>query len=217
VKRVCHAEKQKDRRMCLTTWLGRVDYQEAWGLQRALAGACAEGRVGDVLLLLEHPHVYTIGRRGKTSDLLLDSAGLEAIGARMYEVDRGGEVTYHGPGQIVGYPIINLKTLGIGPMAYVRSLEQVLIDTVADFGVKAERIQGLTGAWVGEAKVAAIGVRISRGVTNHGFAMNVDPDLGYHGQGAGAACGDDGGAGVCCASLWACLRIGGGPRQPPGD
>ena len=165
---------------CTVVWLGRVDYQEAWDLQRALANARVAGTIGDVLLLLEHPHVYTVGRRGQRSDILLDEAGLAHVGATVHHVDRGGEVTYHGPGQLVGYPIIDLRQWGDGPLRYVRTLERVLIDALSEFRIPARRSEGLTGVWVAEEKMAAIGVKVSRGVTTHGFALNVDPDLSYY-------------------------------------
>ena len=168
------------RETCSVAWLGLLPYQEAWDLQRGLARARAEGRVGDTLLLLEHPHVYTIGRRGQDADVSLDSEGLRCLGVTLFQVDRGGQVTYHGPGQLVGYPIIGLRDWGGGPLAYVRALERVLIDTLADFGIPAQRSEGFTGVWVNRAKIAAIGVKISAGVTLHGFALNVDPDLSYY-------------------------------------
>ena len=174
------AQHPRNRRQCTLVALGQREYQEAWELQRALAAARAAGRVGEMLLLLEHPHVFTIGRRGQAEDVLLDNRGLHRLGASLFHVDRGGLVTYHGPGQLVGYPIISLREWGGGPLAYVRSLEQVLIDTLADFDVPGRRIEGLTGVWVEEKKIAAIGVKISRGITTHGFALNVHPDLSYY-------------------------------------
>ena len=159
--------------------LGRVDYLRGLGLQRSVHGRVAEGRLPNVLLLLEHPHVYTLGRRGKTADILASSQRLGELSAEVHHVDRGGEVTYHGPGQLVGYPIINLRDWGGGPLQYVRTLEEVLVLTLADFGIRAGRGEKPTGVWVGDSKVAAIGVKVSRGVTTHGFALNVDPDLSY--------------------------------------
>lgn len=164
--------------ICRWAYLGCVDYERAWDLQRSIAQARAEGQVGDTLLLLEHPLTYTLGRRSNPSDLLLPREALEAQGATVVDVDRGGEVTFHGPGQLVGYPIITIRDWG-GPLRYVRALEAVLISTLDAFGVRAERIEGLTGVWVGDAKIAAIGVKISRGVTTHGFALNVATDLAW--------------------------------------
>ena len=164
---------------CQALSLGRVDYLRIWELQKALAQRVAEGLQPHTLLLLEHPHVYTLGRRGKETDLLVREDELAARGVAVHWVDRGGEATYHGPGQLVGYPILHLRELGTGPLEYVHTLEQVLIGTLADFGINAGLVDGLTGVWVDERKIAAIGVKISRGVTTHGFALNVAPDLSF--------------------------------------
>ncbi len=164
--------------LCRWAYLGRVDYQEARNIQHALVQARAEERIPDTLLLLEHPPTYTLGRRDKPSNMLLPREALEAMGARVIEVDRGGEITFHGPGQLVGYPIIGLRSWG-GPLKYVRALEATLIAVLDTFGIQAGRIEGLTGVWANDAKIAAIGVRISRGVTSHGFALNVGTDLGW--------------------------------------
>ena len=163
---------------CRWAYLGRVDYQEARELQHALVQARAEERIPDTLLLLEHPPTYTLGRRDKPSNMLLPREALEALGARVIEADRGGEITFHGPGQLVGYPIIGLRSWG-GPLKYVRALEATLIAALDTFGIHAGRIEGLTGVWANDAKIAAIGVRISRGVTSHGFALNVGTDLAW--------------------------------------
>ena len=159
--------------------LGLVPYQQAWDLQRRVQQEVASGKRPDTLMLLEHPHVYTLGRRGQDSDILVDETRLAELGAEVHHIDRGGEVTYHGPGQLVGYPIVNLRRLGGGPLKYVRALEQTLIATLSEFGIQAESEDRPTGVWIGEAKIAAIGVKVSRGVTTHGFALNVDPDLSY--------------------------------------
>ena len=154
-------------------WLGTVPYAEAEALQRAVH---EHGDV-DYLLLQEHPHVYTLGSSAKAEHVLRDPA---SVGAQLVEADRGGDVTYHGPGQLVGYPIISLAEWRAGQrdvVAYVRRLEDVLIAVCADFGIAAGRSPGFTGVWVGDEKIAAIGVRVSRGRTRHGFALNVDPDL----------------------------------------
>lgn len=156
-------------------------YLPMWEQQRALAMARREQQIGDILMLLEHPHVYTNGRNGRREHLLADEAALARLGASYLEVDRGGDVTYHGPGQLVGYAIIDLDAAGLGVRAYVRGLEQVLVRTAAHFGVEATTSPGYTGVWVGDEKLAAIGVRVSRGVTCHGFALNVDSDLSYFG------------------------------------
>ena len=135
-----------------------------------------DGVQPNTLLLLEHPPVYTIGRRGKREQVLLSDTQLHEIGIDLYEADRGGEVTYHGPGQLVAYPVLDLKGWG-GPVKYVRTLEQIIIKTLEDFGVHGIVIEGMTGVWVKDEKIAAIGVKLSRGVTYHGFSINVCPDL----------------------------------------
>jgi lipoyl(octanoyl) transferase len=166
---------------CRVAWLGRdIDYNDAWALQRRLVDKRAEVAIPDTLLLLEHAPVYTAGRRSEPEHVLLDEAGLRVIGIPVVETDRGGQVTYHGPGQLVGYPIISLTERDMGPKQYVRTLESVLLDALADLGVTAGVIEGLTGVWAEGAKVAAIGVKISRGVTMHGFALNVEPDMGAY-------------------------------------
>jgi lipoic acid synthetase len=162
-----------------TRWLGRLPFDEAWDLQRAIWEGKTLGRTDDdYLLLLEHPHVYTRGRTSEPGHLLIGPDGLAAAGAQVYDIDRGGDITYHGPGQLVGYPIVRLEdTRRIVP--YVRSLEEILIRTLGDFGVEGWREEGLTGVWTERGKVAAIGVRVSRYVSMHGFALNVDPDMSY--------------------------------------
>ena len=162
------------------TALGRIGYLEGWRLQEAVASRLSAGGP-ERLLLLEHDPVYTIGRRGTLEHLTASPAELRAVGAAAYRVDRGGDITYHGPGQLVGYPIVSL---GDAPdvVAYVRALEDGLRATLADFGIESRTIDGKTGVWVelpdGQlGKIAAIGVRVSRGITRHGFALNVDSDL----------------------------------------
>ena len=163
---------------CTVHRLGLVDCQEAWGLQRELGEACRER--GELhLLLLEHPPTYTLGARGKQEHLLLNEAALARLGASVHRVDRGGDVTFHGPGQLVGYPVLDLHRWNQGPLWYVRSLEAVLIETLSSFGIKAARKPGRPGVWTGPAKIASIGVHVSRGVTSHGFALNVEPDLSF--------------------------------------
>ena len=161
--------------------LGRIPYADALALQRSLVEDRRAGRVDDLLLLLEHPHVLTLGVRndGGRSHILATPDALDSRGIEVHETGRGGDITYHGPGQIVGYPIIDLRPDRCDVHRYVRDLEEVLIRTASDYGVEAERVEGLTGVWVGREKLAAIGVRISRWVTSHGFALNVTTDLEY--------------------------------------
>jgi lipoyl(octanoyl) transferase len=164
--------------------LGRVPYADALALQRQLVEERRAGRVGDLLLLVEHPHVLTLGVKGDggRSHILASADTLAARGVEVHEAGRGGDITYHGPGQVVGYPILDLKPDRSDVHRYVRDLEEVLIRTAADFGVDAGRVEGLTGVWSGwdrRAKLAAIGVRISRWITSHGFALNVSPDLSF--------------------------------------
>ncbi len=163
-------------------WLGRVEYDEAWDLQRAIWEGRTEGRTADdYLLLLEHPHTYTVGRSGDGSNLSIAEDALDGIDARLHHVDRGGDITYHGPGQLVGYPIVGVPKLpnGWDMIGHLRRIESVLIATLADLGVEAWAEDGLTGVWTERGKVAAIGVRVARGVATHGFALNVEPDLDY--------------------------------------
>lgn len=156
---------------------GTVPYATAWDWQRQLVARHRRGEGRDALLLLEHPRVYTLGRRADRDHVLLSDRELAERGIEVVEVDRGGDVTYHGPGQLVGYPILRLAGVH-GVVDYVRALETVLIRTCARFGVIAGRSEGFTGVWVGDAKIAAIGVRVAAGgVTSHGFALNVDCDL----------------------------------------
>jgi lipoyl(octanoyl) transferase len=161
--------------------LGRVPYADALELQRALVEDRRAGRVGDVLLLLEHPPVITLGMRTDTarSNVLATPERLAELGVSLCETGRGGDVTYHGPGQLVAYPILNLKPDRADVYNYVRSLEDVMIRVSRKFAVEAGRIEGLTGAWVGNRKIGAIGVRISRWISSHGFAYNVNTDLDY--------------------------------------
>lgn len=161
--------------------LGRVPYAEALALQRSLVEDRRAGVIGDTLLLLEHPHVLTLGVRGDggRGHILASADVLAARGIEVHETGRGGDITYHGPGQLVGYPIIDLNPGRRDVHRYVRDLETVLIRTAADYGIQAGRVEGLTGVWVGDDKVAAIGVRIARWVTSHGFALNVSTNLDH--------------------------------------
>lgn len=165
--------------VCEVKHLGLVDYSEGLTLQNAFVDARKRDLVSDTLLLLEHPHVVTFGRNAQKSNLIAENKLLEKLGVEVHETGRGGDVTYHGPGQVVGYPIINLSPDRCDVHKYVRDIEEVMLRTAADFGISANRIQGLTGIWVGQEKLAAIGVRISRWVTMHGFAFNVTTNLDY--------------------------------------
>ncbi|MFN2489794.1 MAG: lipoyl(octanoyl) transferase LipB [Actinomycetota bacterium] len=157
-------------------WFGRVDYAAAWSWQRELFLARLDGDRGDSLVLLEHPPTYTLGRRALEDDLIYGEAERAARGITTYKVDRGGRATYHGPGQLVGYPIMALGER-YDVITYLRKLEEALIATAADLGVAAHRDEQHTGVWVGDNKIAAIGVKITRGITMHGFALNVTTDL----------------------------------------
>jgi lipoyl(octanoyl) transferase len=165
--------------------LGTVDYATGLRLQQSLVELRKAGKIADVLLLLEHPPVITLGRNARRENLLASPELLARKGVELFDCDRGGDITFHGPGQLVGYPIFDLRGFRprVGAVEFVRRLEEVLIHTCADFGVACERVQGLTGVWTGnephQAKIAAIGVHISRGVTSHGFALNVNTGLDY--------------------------------------
>jgi lipoate-protein ligase B len=166
-------------RKLLVQQLGLVDYESALAIQKQTEAAVKVGTHPDTLLLLEHPHTLTIGRRGDSSAILLDAEQLRERNVTLFETNRGGKVTYHGLGQVVGYPIINLSPAREDVHRYVRDLEEVLIRTMSDFGIDAFRIEGLTGVHTQRGKVAAIGVHIARWVTTHGFALNVNTDLRY--------------------------------------
>ncbi|MBH65184.1 MAG: octanoyltransferase [Chloroflexi bacterium] len=173
-------------------WLGTIDYESALKKQREVLAAVKSGENPDSLLLLEHPHVVTLGRRSDDSQLVTSRKALIDASVEIFETDRGGEATYHGPGQLVGYPIIDVRAAGLGPVTYVRMLEQTIIETLAEYGVEGHLVDGETGVWVGGTqnekrgeenpvgkKIAAIGVRITGGVTMHGLALNVSTDLSY--------------------------------------
>lgn len=164
-------------RTCSLIDLGLTRYEEALTLQRRLAALRAEGQVGDLLLLLQHPPVITLGRAGRKGHLLVPESSLAALGIDFLEVERGGDITYHGPGQLVGYPILNLAEHGRDLHRYLRRLEGVLIGTLSTFGIAAARWIGRTGVWVAGRKIASIGIHLNRWVTRHGFALNVDINL----------------------------------------
>src|SRR3977135_3539593 len=159
--------------------LGLIPYADALALQREWVEERRAGRIGDLLLLVEHPHVLTLGVRGDggRSHILASAEALAALDVTIHETGRGGDITYHGPGQLVGYPIIDLKPDRCDVHRYVRDLEEVLIRVAADYDIEAGRVPGLTGVWVGGGKLAAIGVRIARWITSHGFALNVTTQL----------------------------------------
>jgi lipoyl(octanoyl) transferase len=181
------------------TNLGTIPYAEAWDYQKKLHGqvqelklvnnddpVCVQAEQYQFLLLCEHPHVYTLGKSGSESNLLVDEDFLKSRGAAFFRIDRGGDITYHGPGQIVGYPIFDLEMLGIGVREYIHRMEESIIQVVADYGVQAGRLKGAAGVWIDPdkpekaRKICAIGVRVSRGVTMHGFAFNINTDLSFY-------------------------------------
>ena len=165
--------------LCQVVRLGMVEYQRAWDLQKDLAAQVHDGLRPNTLLLLEHLPIYTRGRLSRDEHLLVSAEALEKKGVPVFDTDRGGQITFHGPGQIVAYPVVDLRGWG-GPVKYVRTLERVIIDTLTDFRISAATLGGITGVWVGNAKIAAIGVKISRGVAYHGFSLNVTTDLSYY-------------------------------------
>ena len=177
---------------CHVHQLGSVGYAEGLRLQRELVAQRKAAAIPDTLLLLEHPHVYTLGRSAKREHLLVSDEQLRALGAQVFETERGGDITYHGPGQLVGYPIFDLTKHRRDIAWFMRSLEEVFIGVARDFGVEAGRLAGAPGVWVGNDKLVAMGVHVSRWVTSHGFAFNVSTDLrrfdwivpcGLHGKG----------------------------------
>jgi lipoyl(octanoyl) transferase len=180
------ADQQPGSRPLAVLDLGLIGYAECWDLQNRLAAELGRGDGPETLLLLEHPHTFTCGRRGGRDHILVSEADLERAGVTVLDVDRGGDVTYHGPGQLVAYPIIDLHAYGpnIDYPGYVRHLEQVLIDSLADFGIRSHRLKDFSGAWVSvnaaESKIAAVGVKVDgRGITTHGIALNLSTDLTY--------------------------------------
>jgi lipoyl(octanoyl) transferase len=165
--------------LCHLEQLGLVDYASALELQRERVAQRKAGAIPDTLLLLEHPHVYTLGRNARQENMLVSAEWLASRGAQVFRTDRGGDVTYHGPGQLVGYPILDLTQHRRDISWYMRSLEEVFIRTARDYGIEAGRSEGAAGVWVGNDKLVAMGVHLSRWVTSHGFALNVKTDLRY--------------------------------------
>jgi lipoyl(octanoyl) transferase len=165
--------------LCNVEQLGQMDYARALDLQKEKVAQRKTGAIADTLLLLEHPHVYTLGRNARRENLLVSVDWLASRGAQVFETDRGGDVTYHGPGQLVGYPILDLTQHRRDVSWYMRSLEEVFIRMARDFGIEAGRSPGAPGVWVGNDKLVAMGVHLSRWITSHGFALNVNTDLSY--------------------------------------
>ncbi len=159
--------------------LGLTAYQPTWELQQKIFDLRANKKIIDVLLLTEHHHVYTLGKSGDKTHLLAGQMELQASGADVYHIDRGGDVTYHGPGQLVGYPILDLSHYYLDLHRYLRDIEEILIRTLKDFGIKGHREENYTGVWAGSDKIAAIGVKVSRWITMHGFSLNVNTKLSY--------------------------------------
>ncbi|MGK9367272.1 lipoyl(octanoyl) transferase LipB [Melioribacter sp. Ez-97] len=161
--------------------LGFVDYEAAWELQKKVFNKRLARETEDTFFLLEHPHTYTLGKVAHRSNLLLTDEQLKERGIKVYDIDRGGDITYHGPGQIVGYPIIDLKNWKEDTHAYLRNLEQLIINVCKKYGLDAGRKEGLTGVWIDDRKIAAIGIKVSRWITMHGFAFNINTDLSLFG------------------------------------
>jgi len=157
--------------------LGFIDYKEAWDLQKEIFIKRTHDEIGDTFFMLEHPHTYTLGKVAEKENLLSGEEQLKKRGISVYEIDRGGDITYHGPGQIVGYPIIKLSDWKEDTHAYLRGLEEIIMNVCFDYGLKAERNPKYTGVWIDNRKIAAIGIKVSRWVTMHGFAFNINTDL----------------------------------------
>ncbi len=167
----------KNRITCVYIYLGKINYQPAWNLQKKLVVARRQSEIPNVLLLLQHPPVITIGKSGTDANLLVESEYLTKHGVELINTDRGGDITYHGPGQLVGYPILDLTELKKDIFWYLRQIEQVIINTLQQFNIEATRKKNYTGVWVDAEKIAAIGVKISRWITSHGFSFNINPNL----------------------------------------
>jgi len=157
--------------------LGLIDYKEAWDLQHETFEKRNAGEVSDILYLLEHPNTYTLGKTANRMNLIGSEGFIKRHNVQIYDIDRGGDITYHGPGQIVGYPIIDLKDWEQDTHKYLRNLEEVIIQTVAEYGIEGGRKEEYTGVWIGERKICAIGIKVSRSITMHGYALNVNTDL----------------------------------------
>ena len=167
----------QDNRKLIYCDLDFIDYQDAWDLQKNIHKLRSDKEIEDILFLLEHPHTYTLGKTADKKNLVGDEKYLDENKISVYDIDRGGDITYHGPGQIVGYPIINLSEWYQDTHKYLRGLEEVIIRVCSDYGILAKRIEGLTGVWIEDRKIAAIGIKVSRWITMHGFAFNINTDL----------------------------------------
>jgi len=172
-------EKQFTYRTLSYSDLGLIDYQKAWNLQHKIFNKRLSNDVSDTLLLLEHPNTYTLGKSSNKANLLFSDVELQQKNIAIYNIDRGGDITYHGPGQIVGYPIINLSLWQKDTHKYLRTLEEVIIQTLLEFGVNGERNDDHTGVWVGNNKICAIGIKVSRWITMHGFAFNINTNMDF--------------------------------------
>ncbi|MCX6170847.1 MAG: lipoyl(octanoyl) transferase LipB [Ignavibacteriales bacterium] len=161
--------------------LGLLDYKQAWDLQKEIFDLRLRNEISDTLFLLEHPHTYTLGKVAEKENLITSESQLKELGVSVFEIDRGGDITYHGPGQIVGYPILKLSDWKEDTHQYLRGLEEVIILTCREYGIETERNPKYTGVWIGERKIAAIGIKVSRWITMHGFAFNINTDLSYFG------------------------------------
>lgn len=167
----------KETRKLIYCDLDSIDYKEAWDLQKAIHQLRVENKIDDVLFLLEHPHTYTLGKTADKENLIGDEKYLSDNKISVYDIDRGGDITYHGPGQIVGYPIINLANWQLDTHKYLRAIEEVIIKVCEDYGLNGSRIDKYTGVWIEDRKICAIGIKVSRWITMHGFAFNINTDL----------------------------------------
>ena len=169
--------KQSTSRRLIYTDLGNVEFDAAWNLQHNLFDDRLSNKIDDTLLLLEHPHTYTFGKSADKNNLLLSEEELSKKKIALFDIDRGGDITYHGPGQIVGYPIISLKEWFQDTHKYLRALEEVIIKTLSEFGIESNRLEQHTGVWINDKKICAIGIKVTRWITMHGFAFNVNTDM----------------------------------------
>jgi lipoyl(octanoyl) transferase len=174
-----HIRRQSISRLLRHINLGLADYKDTWELQKDLMDKRVKNEIPDTLLLLEHPHTYTLGKVADRSNLIGNHDYLKKHDIKVYDIDRGGDITYHGPGQVVGYPIIDLKDWKMDTHLYLRSLEEVIIKVLIDYNIQSGRKEEYTGVWLGERKICAMGIKVSRWVTMHGFAFNVNTDLSF--------------------------------------